>query len=890
MTGFFDGRRSPPTIYENVDVALARQYRDEARAALDESGEVVVAVNAAKDAAIADLQSEGAEQISAATDQAVRAEAAAAGVAESSAKIGISYTLANENEAAAAGSPTRYYRRAAGSSNILTFSPGRFFDVGSDLAAGDIFDTFEADTFYSGTATSIVLKVWKRPLQVGGVANPNLNADFGAANDVLLATYTYTPASLGITTATKRIQFPIAYTQAEAGFTYGFERYALDGGNAKLQMGYARFGAGTAQTPTSADARIRGFTHTTAAGGFSAVPANYSTSDGLQRRSAPLKTADVQAKADAAAGLGRRLEQMAARRRANYAALVSQSARFILAVPGGGLVGIGDSNFRQLPSLGILVGNRITDRVNDYLPGVPFYNKGLPARDSNYIASFCEQAEGTVGPVVENGVAEPALTAAQKAMLAVSMVGTNDAIVKGAAATILANMKRIQAVFGDSNRVLHRGYIISTDNATGSLAYAESRRNAELSKAEFGGRYIDTQYESAKAASKGTDRLNLKRGQIPAEFVDASKLHWNNAFSEDGAFMIGGPLRAMSGGAPHVHDDVFAMYGGSAVGTVIGTLRGLWSANFYAGQFRIVSGNNDDIVRLDPATGVLSRGAGPMTDAIRQIEVQIGVRSNIAEITLMRIADGTAPTIGVRVKPTLAAVLSASLQGVVAGPEQTIAMCIKLNGDQAGGGFFHQGLGTTAFVTLNGKVLSYNTYDTTSTTVRGSVTAGASGTIPQVANPYDYHWYFFGKKADGTIYARTDKLPTITGSSTAGDMPIDQLTTVFGNSPNAGGQLDISVKSILMFSTLVDFFTADGNVDLVRDAATGNPRDIGALDPFTGAVIGGGGAVAGATPYLYLSGNAQNFAMGLNRGSGGRLYGPTYYGIPSDLGFEDDLS
>jgi lysophospholipase L1-like esterase len=106
-----------------------------------------------------------------------------------------------------------------------------------------------------------------------------------------------------------------------------------------------------------------------------------------------------------------------------------------------------------------------------------------------------------------------------------------------------------------------------------------------------------------------TNLLSLRRHTLPAD-VTTDGLHPNKNWALAIGQEMGRMVRAISGGAPYVHDDIVGIKDGDAAATAILTTRILGTPISHS----IKSGNPDDVVRISPTTGALTRGAGAVTD------------------------------------------------------------------------------------------------------------------------------------------------------------------------------------------------------------------------------------------------------------------------------------
>jgi len=406
----------------------------------------------------------------------------------------------------------------------------------------------------------------------------------------------------------------------------------------------------------------------------------------------------------------------------------------------------------------------------------------------------------------------------------------------------------------------------------GTRTFGTVSKLASLMRAAFGVNFWDhyaALHPYVSSRSKA-DLDSLKAGGMPLS-VMADSTHYDDPIAEPGAREKARLVRTMEIGQPYVQPErkLFVIRTGDAADATIVPARIAGSPKHCA-LFRAQA---DDVVRIDPVTGALKRGAGPIPFELRDyyIEARHHFGHHIGRRTLVRGMDGTNPAIGgIRFNGTGMQLLGTPGWGNAAdGKKFTLVVCARfLTG--ASGGL----MGPGAWCNVLNKSFRFIPRTSAGTSI-------ASATAPQADHPEQYNMYFFTvDTTTGTQRCQAavnDKAVATAVPTADAIVGIQSILNLFGSNGLPLANMDI--KTMWMIDDTFDF-SDQANRNLFCATSTVNvPKDLGAT-----------GAVSGLTPFYYNVGYWGDWASGRNLGDGGDVYLPTWIdsslcsmASPSDL-------
>lgn len=454
-----------------------------------------------------------------------------------------------------------------------------------------------------------------------------------------------------------------------------------------------------------------------------------------------------------------------------------------------------------------------------------------------------------------------AASAAQKAAFNYFMFGTNKESTVNDVPLVLANYATCVGTLAHTNYLCVAP--ILPNNST-TLIKHQHRLARQLIDV-YGARAIDLPTVLRYAHRANQDRTPMIMGATGTATFQDDK-HPTTAGNLILAQHFARAQRAILGGSPYVHHDTLAWNSGMAVGAVIGTPRFLGTC----ADWQIIDGNPDDLVRINHATGQITRGAGANLPAIRQITVMgRGAAGSgpgaLAIITLVRTAETAQPVFPVRLNPYNVS----GLYGALTRPKgQTEAQAFVANNASVSIVIRHQftDLGSTG---NHGAGLSGFMQRSSLGRMRFQVPGAPSGvladtTLPSPADALGVNWFFFSFNGATGAWTSATNATSASGTGTAGTVRLSALEGLFNsgdfsNSPFLGNHYMTWIAA----GSAIDWTSATER-ERFYDPATFEPQTLAA-----------DGTVNSVAPFLYVRGRAGDYLTAPNKAPAGlQLYAP----------------
>ncbi|MFN3456469.1 MAG: hypothetical protein ACK4Z8_02690 [Novosphingobium sp.] len=409
-------------------------------------------------------------------------------------------------------------------------------------------------------------------------------------------------------------------------------------------------------------------------------------------------------------------------------------------------------------------------------------------------------------------------------------------------------------------------------NANSSRQWALSRQLTSWTRTNYPTRAFDAlRMWMGRHFGSESSLATLRTGMIADGF---DTLHLDDRLTGIGGREMAWQIRALAGGTPYIFDDAIFVKDGDALNTAVHTLRTIGSPK----GFRAIDGLSVDVLRVNSATGAITRGAATSIPAITELvveadSVRLG-KTRRARLPVFRQRSGTRGSGGVRIAGNGASVLSTpGLTGAVGTKKVTVVMRARWNAIQtlARGIVTISGTGDGPIISKSGRTAIANMRNASAVSV-GSVTAP----IPE--NPLDYNWYWFCFDTTSGVQigrAATNESAAANAASVTADglIALDRLTYLFASSgaPLAGDDIGF----LWLAGDYLDV-TSLSVRDQFRDSVTKEPLDLGAS-----------GTVGGITPLIYMPAlGAGSMQAGRNLGTGGDFYVSPFINA-DNIGFRD---
>jgi len=734
------------------------------------------------------------------------------------------------------------------SSNIGVIQRG--FINGSDIATGDVITAIRTLWAAGATTATTEIKVWKRNVAGATGAGTLNNAAPIATHDTLVATFSTTPAVLGITPGTSNptqtADYPLpSPITVEAGYDYIVQIRNLDGSAVVVNLGASYVTVSSAVAQRRAGFYANTATPTTFVNEVTTRPIAFTLLKNKQKTQLPATDTTLRTLSD-----NKALQTLAEMNARNAANLHVNAVLFptTLANPASYW---GDSLTRDDTGGGSapVSGAKATEVVDAMTAGT-VNNYGNNGETSTQITT--RVSAGSAG---------------DKAGFNRVMQGTND-LGAGSPATVIANYATCAAAFTNAN------YLMSSPWMTGAPAGQTNGRfigdvRADLRTA-YGAKFLDSQAMWARYGASASDQLVARRGGVPTDFT-VDGLHKSSA----GGLVHGQThalaLIAQAGGAPFVHDEMFGIKANDASGTAIGTPRVLGTGY----NFRPLAGNEDGAVQVARATGAITRTSNTLLQPYRELFMEAentkGHGRN-GRIILVQQMDGTLPTKAVRVRGNGASVLMPRYDAApAAGPEMTVVVVLRHGQFRASGG----GGANIITSSANAAIMGQSNWQT-QFNFRDSAGAILGSRTLDAESPSKFNFYAFAIKTDtGLMKARVNLETPTSAAPSAGNVDPAKFGYFFSN----GGDTLPWIGDIMMLAIYPAYYdiTNDAVIANWWDNTTRLPKDIGASGTAGGTFT---------NPLWYLRGMAGDYMLGKNFGSVGDLHAQVPISA-RDVGFLD---
>ena len=780
--------------------------------AATEAGEVLVAVNNAGTTQVAAVNAAGATQIAA-------VNTAGAGLSR----------LAETDDLVAIYGANLVSTSANLGSNIGVLQFGLV--TGTDLQVGQTLDAIQLGWAAASDATRTEFTFWKRDVAAATSAG-TLNNAAPVAQDTLLLTFNTTPAALGITPGTNSpiMSLPVRLPPTvvvETGFDIIVRVRNFNSGGTLVNCGHGFV------TLAAGSQRKAGFQAATA------TPTTFTNLNTARVPAVALFTArrDTRLGAlidgDRLISDGKDAGTLATYNRLNIVNVLANFSVFpvTLANPASFW---GDSLTADTAG-GVELQYRAVNMVDTVTNGT-VNNFGITGETSSQITARVVAA-----------------TTAQKAGLNQVRQGANDAGGAKTAAEIMTDYATCAAAFTNSNFVFASTWTSGGLQAVSSAARKMMTLEQDL-YTTYGAKCLHAGWFFARQSAGSTDaQLN---GGLPAGLlVDA--LHKSRMGSRLEGYDWAAHTIARAGGAPYVHDDMFGVKAGDAVGSTTGTVRTLGNAL----NLQILAGNEDGAFQINRTTGAIVRTAAPILQPYREMFVGAGSdggEGRNGRIIIVREMDGTNPQSAVSLAGTGAQTMSPRTDwGVTNGNEMTVVMCARMRPSNAGGAIMMLGNGSSTALLLdrNANGVRIN--------LRSAALASLGSITVNAVNPWDWNWYFFTATTDtGILQGVVNEGSTTSATPTNAALAHTLINTLFSAGTNSHVLMDL--KLFAFWTSTIDITSASVR-NVFYDPVTRLPRDVGAGNNWGGAV---------AQPVIGLRGMAGDYLMGRNFGTAGRMLVP----------------
>lgn len=440
------------------------------------------------------------------------------------------------------------------------------------------------------------------------------------------------------------------------------------------------------------------------------------------------------------------------------------------------------------------------------------------------------------------------------------------------AESIQLNYGRVMNVAG-SKRVIMGDWTSRTDRASQWVA---SRKAIKAAIATWGARVLDA-LPYIMSLQTGGDAQAL-RGFIPSTMSNDG-LHGNdNLMPWQGQKFGQLPLAVSGDGPAFVHDEVVGIIAGASVGTALATPRILGTADSLA----IISQTVADVARIGgSAPFALTQGAGavPAINEVTLRGVTTGKGStNTARIVMLRQAPNTASNHVVNIKNNGQAILRTDrLTGAAATRKISFCALLRRTVTPAAQATFLEQTRSTGtrdawLVNLTNGSFSFAPRTSAGTAI-GSVNLPSSGIVP---GDWNFFWAHLDVDAGIMRGGRNAVTPASTTPTAGLDASPELITSCL-----AGTIDNLAVVPFGGYDCQFVWFAQD-YVDFTDSAV----RDAFYNSGTMAGVVSGAGTVAGVTPLIFLRGQAGDYALGRNYGTGGD-FEPVPFISSSLIGFEN---
>lgn len=504
----------------------------------------------------------------------------------------------------------------------------------------------------------------------------------------------------------------------------------------------------------------------------------------------------------------------------------------------------GNSLIANTTSFGVTAGNRASDVAQTYwdaAPGTATYNIAADGTTTSQVATafLALSSDRYNDPGCTNGHRNDWAGGANS---------------DTTATTIQTNYASIMDLSG-SKRVIFADWAGTSDR---SWQWAGNRESTKTAIATWGERVFDAL--PFMMSLRSTDEAQALRGFIPSN-VSNDGLHPNdNAMAAMGQKFAQLALAANGDGPAFVHDEVVGIVAGASVGTTLVTPRVLGTAD----TLTITSQTVSDVARIaGTAPYAITQGAGtvPSVNVVTLNGTTSGKgNTNTARVVLVRQAPDTASTYPVQIVGNgQSALRTRGLTGATPGRKASLCFLMRRTATPAIVTAVIEQTRTTGPISA---WLTNNTNGRFSFAPRTSDgTAIGSLNSPLPGTPGDWNFYWFHLDVDaGLLRSGLNGGAASTATPTAGlDAAFDLIQVFLGGNltnfavaPFAG----YDCKFLWFANDYVDFTSST-----VRDAFYNSSTLEG--------VVSGAGTVAGVTPLVFLRGQAGDYLLGKNYGTGG---------------------
>jgi len=783
-------------------------------------------------------------------------------------------------------------------SNIGVIQRG--FINGSDIATGDVITAIRTLWAAGATTATTEIKVWKRNVAGATGAGTLNNAAPIATHDTLVATFSTTPAVLGITPGTSNptqtADYPLpSPITVEGGYDYIVQMRNLDGSAVVVNLGATYVTVSSAVAQRRAGFYANTATPTTFINETTTRPISFTLLKNKQKTQLPATDTTLRTLIDNVS-----LQTLAEMNARNAANLHVNAVLFPVAFSnpvnlwgdslinddtGGGSAPVSGSRVFQVVDLAVPGDITATVTNTNGTPtltvtagtvpsvGMSIVGTGVPAGAyvQSVAGSVVTMSANSTAPVTAitssyvnnfgiNGQTSTQITtratAAPAALLAGYnrvQQGTND-LGAGSPATVIANYASAAAAFTNANYLMASPWLTGATTANINGRFIGDVR-ADLRTA-YGAKFLDSQAMWARYGADASDQLVARRGGVPTDLT-VDGLHKNS-----GGGLVHGQTHALAalaqaGGAPFVHDEMFGFKAGDASGAAIGTPRVLGTGY----NFRVLAGNEDGAVQVNRATGAITRTANTILQPYRELFIEAentkGHGRNGRNILVQQM-DGTLPNKAVRVRGNGASVLMSRYDSApAAGPEMTVVAVLRHTQFRASGG------GGANIITAanNSSIMGQSNWQT-NFNFRDSAGAILGSRMIDPESPSKFNFYAFAIKTDtGLMKARCNLETPTSAAPSAGNVDPSKFAYFFSN----GGDTLPWIGDIMMLIIYPAYYdiTNDAVIANWWDNTTRMPKDTGASGTAGGTFT---------TPLWYLRGMAGDYLLGKNYGSLGNLH------------------